>query len=136
MLFTIQLTFYAEVAEKFINGIYFACHAFTHLSMFVDLQNVSQWQWNFNKDRLAWKKKQNISFLELPVGWTQKYSRLMSFSSHFCFLFFRWLWPTNLRNVYLHFFKSLACLDLQMETIVKKITQPMLPKTKNEPGIS
>ena len=30
------------------------------------------------------------------------------------------------------FFESLACLALQTETIVKKITQPKLPKTKNE----
>jgi hypothetical protein len=28
------------------------------------------------------------------------------------------------------FFKSLACLALQTETTVKKITQPKLPKTK------
>ena len=41
------------------------------------------------------------------------------------------------------FSKSLACLALQMETIIKKITQPKLPETKNtltniciEPGIS
>jgi hypothetical protein len=30
------------------------------------------------------------------------------------------------------FFKSLACLALQTETIVKKITQPKLQKTINE----
>ena len=48
-----------------------------------------------------------------------------------------------LRNMFVYIFKSLACLALQMETIVKKITQPKLPKTKNEvtkicnePGIS
>ena len=41
------------------------------------------------------------------------------------------------------FFKSLTCLALQTETILKKITQPKSPKTKNEltkicnePGIS
>jgi hypothetical protein len=30
------------------------------------------------------------------------------------------------------FLKSLACLALQTETILKKIMQPKLPKTKNE----
>ena len=48
-------------------------------------------------------------------------------------------------NVYLGFKRlaCLACLASQMETIVKKITQPNLPKMKNElakicnePGIS
>ena len=61
----------------------------------------------------------------------------------FSLFFFRWFWPTNLRKCLFTFFKSLACLALQTETIVKKITQPKLPKTKNEltkicnePGIS
>ena len=30
------------------------------------------------------------------------------------------------------FFKSLPCLSLKTETIIKKITQPKLPKMKNE----
>ena len=34
------------------------------------------------------------------------------------------------KYVFLHFFKSLARLSLQTETIVKKITQPKLRKTK------
>ena len=61
----------------------------------------------------------------------------------FLFFVFRWFWPTKLQKCLLTFFKSLACLALQTETIVKKITQPKLPKTKNEltkicnePGIS
>ena len=66
----------------------------------------------------------------------------MSNSSHFSVFVFVDLADevTKLPEFYViclfKFFKSLACLDLQMETIVKKITQPMLPKTKNEPGIS
>ena len=35
-----------------------------------------------------------------------------------------------LRNMFVYIFKSLALLALQTETIVKKITQPKLPKTK------
>ena len=38
----------------------------------------------------------------------------------------------NVNLMFQTFFKSLACLALQKETIVKKITQPKLPKTKNE----
>ena len=34
--------------------------------------------------------------------------------------------------MFVYIFKSLACLALQMETILKKITQPKLPKMKNE----
>ena len=61
---------------------------------------------------------------------------------HPIFVFCRF-WPTKLRKCLFTFFKSLACLALQTETIVKKITQPKLPKTKkeltkicNEPGKS
>ena len=56
----------------------------------------------------------------------------MSFSSHFRFLFFFGFWPTELRKCLFTFYKNLACLALQMETIVKKITQPKLPIRKNE----
>ena len=45
---------------------------------------------------------------------------------------FRWFWQTKLRKCLFTFFKSLVCLALQTETIVKKIMQPKLPKTKNE----
>ena len=34
--------------------------------------------------------------------------------------------------MFVYIFESLACLALQMETIVKKIKQPKLPKTKDE----
>ena len=34
--------------------------------------------------------------------------------------------------IFFYIFKSLAWPALQMETIIKKITQPKLPKTKNE----
>ena len=34
--------------------------------------------------------------------------------------------------MFIYIFKSLACLALQMETIVKKITKHKLPKKKNE----
>ena len=50
----------------------------------------------------------------------------------FSFSFFVGYGRRSYENVYLHFFKSLACLALQSETIVKKITQPKSPKTKNE----
>ena len=50
----------------------------------------------------------------------------MSFSSHFVYLFLLIL------SYVVTFFKSLACFALQTGTIVKKITQPRLPKTKNE----
>ena len=50
----------------------------------------------------------------------------------FPFFVFCWFWLTKLRKCLFTFFKSLACLALQTETIVKKITQPKLPKTKNE----
>ena len=55
---------------------------------------------------------------------------IMGFSSHFRF-------SLVLANeaakmfIYVHFL-SLACLTLQTETIIKKITQPKLPKMKNE----
>ena len=59
-----------------------------------------------------------------------------SFELFIPFFIFRWFWPTKLRKYYViylfTFFKSLACLALQTETIVKKITQPKLPKMKNE----
>ena len=55
----------------------------------------------------------------------------MSFHPIFAF---RWFWPTKLRK---------CLLTFTTETILKKITQPKLPKTKNEltkicnePGIS
>jgi hypothetical protein len=37
----------------------------------------------------------------------------------------------KIRKYYVISFKSLAGLALQTETIIKKITQPKLPKTKN-----
>ena len=49
----------------------------------------------------------------------------MSVSSHFRFSFFVGFGQQSYE-------KSLACLALQTETIVKKITQPKLPKTKIE----
>ena len=55
---------------------------------------------------------------------------IMGFSSHFRF-------SLVLANeaakmfIYVHFL-SLTCLALQTETIIKKITQPKLPKMKNE----
>ena len=68
----------------------------------------------------------------------------MSFSSHFLILADEVMKIPEYYIICLFtFFKSLACLALQTETIVKKITQPKLPKTKNEvtkicnePGIS
>ena len=60
----------------------------------------------------------------------------MSFSYHFRFslvLADEVIKNTKiLRNMFIYMFKSLACLALQTETIVKKVTQPKLPKTKNE----
>ena len=50
----------------------------------------------------------------------------------FSFFIFCWFWPMMLRKCLFTFFKSFACLALQMETIVKKITQPTSPNTKNE----
>ena len=47
-------------------------------------------------------------------------------------IFFFVVWQTMLRNCLFAFFKSLACHALQTETIIKKITQPKLPKTKNK----
>ena len=56
----------------------------------------------------------------------------LSFSSHFLFFVFHWFWLTKLQKCLFAFLKSLACLTLQMETIIKKSTQPKLPKTENE----
>ena len=53
----------------------------------------------------------------------------MSFSSHFRFLL---VLDDKVTKMFIYIFKSLVCLALQTETIVKKITQPKLPKTKNE----
>ena len=54
----------------------------------------------------------------------------MRFSSHFCFLFLVGFSQWSYKNVYLHL--SLAYLVLQTETIIMKIMQPKLRKTKNE----
>ena len=58
------------------------------------------------------------------------------------FLLFVFCWPLKLRKCLFTFFKSLACLALQTQSILKKIRQPKLPKTKfeltkicNEPGM-
>ena len=53
----------------------------------------------------------------------------MSFSSHFRFSL---VLADEVTKMFIYIFKSLACLALQTETIVKKIIQPKLPKTKNE----
>ena len=59
----------------------------------------------------------------------------------FLLFVFRWFWLTKLQKCLFTFSKSLACLAFQTETIVKKVAQPKLPKTKielaeicNEPG--
>ena len=57
----------------------------------------------------------------------------MSFLSHFSFFVGFGRSYENMKILCLFtFFKSLACLALQTETIIKKITQPRLPKTKNK----
>ena len=48
------------------------------------------------------------------------------------FSFFVGFGPRSYKNVYLHFFKSLACLAMQTETIVKKIMQ-LTSQKKNLP---
>ena len=53
----------------------------------------------------------------------------MSFSSQFRFSL---VLADKVTKIFIYIFKSLARLALQMETIVKKIMQPKLPKTKNE----
>jgi hypothetical protein len=61
----------------------------------------------------------------------------------FSLFVFHWFWQTKLQKCLFANFKSLACLALHMEIIVKEITQPKLSKTKNgltkicdEPGNS
>ena len=54
------------------------------------------------------------------------------FIPFFFVIFFVDFGQRSYENVYLHFFKSLACLALQIETMVKKITQLILPKTNNK----
>ena len=53
------------------------------------------------------------------------------------------VWSMMLEKCLFTFFKSLACLALQTEIIIKKIKQPKLPKMKkeltkicNEPGMN
>ena len=67
----------------------------------------------------------NMHAVALLNGW------VLFWAFHSIFVFC-WFWPMKLRKCLFTFFKSLACLALQMETIVKKITQPKLPKRKNE----
>ena len=50
----------------------------------------------------------------------------------FSIFVFLWFWLLKLRKCLFTFFKILDCLALQTETIIKKITQPELPNTKNE----
>ena len=86
-----------------------------------------------------------VYFLHFAWKWQLIFSFLVTLE-HFIpysLFIFHWLRPTKLRKCLFTFFKSLACLALQTETIVKKITQPKSPKTKNEltkncnePGIS
>ena len=45
---------------------------------------------------------------------------------------FSLVWANEVKKMFIYIFKSLASLALQTETIVKKIMQPKLPKTKNE----
>ena len=65
---------------------------------------------------------------KLAVAFFVSYELFIPFS----FFVFSLVSATKLRKCLLTFFKSLACLALQTETIVMKITQPMLPKMKNE----
>ena len=54
---------------------------------------------------------------------------LLSFSSHFRFSL---VLADEVTKMFIYIFKSLACLALKTETIIKKISQPKLPKRKNE----
>ena len=102
----------------------------------------------------CWFWPMNAGFISSFVFchfWQRSYQNQLSFSGKdsttdfFCFSSFtknviyekRHLRKTKvgwnaqkLRKCLFTFFKSLACLALQTETIIKKITQPKLPKTK------
>ena len=67
-----------------------------------------------------------ISFCVLGVHVT---SLIYDLFIPFLLFVFRWFWPTKLQKCLFTFFKSLACLALQTETIVNKIMRPKSPET-------